>query len=355
MTELLKPLKVGDLQLNNRIIMAPLTRCRCDADGIPSAIMIDYYRQRATAGMIIAEATAVSPMSIGYPNTPGIWSSAQVQAWKKITEAVHLQGGKILLQLWHVGRMSDPGYLNGALPVAPSAIAPEGNISLVRPKKQFVTPRALELHEIEEIIETFRKGAENAKEAGFDGVEIHGANGYLLNQFMNAGSNQREDNYGGSLKNRCRLMLEVIDVVTAVWGSGRVGLHISPQDDEHSMLQNDPAAALAEYAYLMEEVNKRKIAFVFARESVHSPVRSGPELRKIFNGVYIANEDFTLQDAENALETGEADAIGFGRLFISNPDLPERISKNAVLNEADADRYYYTRIEQGYTDYPSLN
>lgn len=355
MNYLSDPIKIGAVQLKNRIIMAPLTRCRCEPGAVPAKIMAAYYCQRASAGLIIAEATAVSPMSIGYPNTPGIWSEAQINAWREVTRAVHLKGGKIFLQLWHVGRMSDPCYLDGALPVAPSAIKPDGYISLIRPKRQFVTPRALALSEIPDIVEAFRKAAENALVAGFDGVEIHGANGYLLNQFFNPGSNQRTDRYGGTVENRSRLMLEVLDAVILVYGAGRVGLHISPQDDEHSMLQQEPALALADYSYLMQEVSKRKIAFVFSREAAHFPNRLGPELKKIFDGVYIANEDFTQQSAEQAIAAGEADAVAFGRSFISNPDLPLRFERNAELNETDADRYYYAPVEQGYTDYPTLS
>ncbi|WP_219225117.1 alkene reductase [Pedobacter antarcticus] len=355
MKKLFESLKVGDLELENRIIMAPLTRCRCDAGAIPSEIMIAYYQQRATAGMIIAEATAVSPMGIGYPDTPGIWSDSQIRSWKKITDAVHEKGGKIVLQLWHVGRMSDPCYLEGELPVAPSAIAPGGHISLLRPKKTFVTPRALALADIPGIVKSFAKGAANAMEAGFDGVEIHGANGYLLNQFFNAGSNQREDSYGGSVENRSKLMLEVLDSVIDVCGAGRVGLHISPQDDEHSMLQSDFSTSLGDYTYLIKEVNKRNIAFLFVRESANSANCVGPHLRTIFNGIYIANEEFTPQAAEAAVENGKADAVSFGRLFIANPDLPARLYRNEKLNELNPDRYYHATIEKGYTDYPELD
>lgn len=350
---LLESLKIGDLQLKNRIIMAPLTRCRCDEGAIPSEIMIEYYRQRASAGMIISEATAISPMSIGYPDTPGIWSQEQIAAWKKITNAVHEEGGVIFLQIWHVGRMSDPIYLDGKLPEAPSAIAPDGHISLVRPKISFVTPRALEISEIQAIVEDFAQAAKNAIEAGFDGVEIHGANGYLLNQFFNVGCNQRTDIYGGSLENRTRLYLEVLDAIVEAIGPERVGLHISPQDDDHSLFQNNYATNLAEYSYLIQEVNKRKIAFVFARESAQSPNRIGHELRKIYDGVYIANEEFTPLQAEEALLKGEADAMGFGNLFISNPDLPERLRLQATLNEVEPE-YYYHGVERGYIDYPFL-
>lgn len=354
MQSLFDGIKVGEVELKNRIIMAPLTRCRCDPGYVPSEIMIEYYRQRASAGMIIAEATAVGPLGIGYPNSPGIWSDEQIKAWKKITDAVHQEGGKIFLQVWHVGRISDPIYLDGALPVAPSAVRPDGHVSLLRPKRKFVTPRPLTVAEIEAIVETFRQGAKNALTAGFDGVEIHGANGYLLNQFLNTGTNTRTDHYGGTLENRARLMLEVVDAVVSVCGAGRVGLHISPQDDEHDLLQNDDEVAFADYAYLMKEVGKRKIAFVCARESIHHEKRMGPQLKAIFGGTYIANEGYTQQNAEHALAINEADAVAFGRLFIGNPDLPKRFASGSPLNDVDADRYYYTPITQGYTDYPAL-
>lgn len=213
MTTLFDPIKIGDLELANRIIMAPLTRCRADEGRVPNALMAEYYVQRASAGLIISEATSVTPMGVGYPNTPGIWSDDQVRGWSGVTKAVHANGGKIVLQLWHVGRISDPSYLDGELPVAPSAIKPAGHVSLIRPMKDYVTPRALETEEIADIVDAYRLGAENAKAAGFDGVEIHGANGYLLDQFLQDGTNQRTDNYGGSLENRARLLLEVTDAV----------------------------------------------------------------------------------------------------------------------------------------------
>ena len=235
MANLFEPIKMGDLLLPNRIIMAPLTRCRANVGRVPNDLMVEYYRQRASAGLIITEATSVSPMGVGYPATPGIWSDEQVAGWQKITTAVHQAGGRIMLQLWHVGRISDPHYLDGALPVAPSAIAAQGHVSLLRPKQAYVTPRALATEEIAGIVDAYRLGAQNAKKAGFDGVEIHGANGYLLDQFLQDGSNQRTDQYGGSIENRARLMLEVTDAVVSVWGAGRVGMHLAPRADAHSM------------------------------------------------------------------------------------------------------------------------
>src|SRR5690606_31744690 len=234
MATLFDPIQIGDLQLANRIIMAPLTRCRASEGRVPNDLMRDYYVQRASAGLILTEATSVSPMGVGYPDTPGIWSDEQVAGWRVITDAVHQAGGKIMLQLWHVGRISDPHYLDGQLPVAPSAIAADGHVSLMRPKKAYVTPRALETDEIAGIVEAYRLGAENAKKAGFDGVEIHGANGYLLDQFLQDSTNKRTDNYGGSIENRARLMLEVTDAVIGVWGAGRVGMHLAPRADAHT-------------------------------------------------------------------------------------------------------------------------
>lgn len=352
MSGLFEPLQLGDVRLPHRVLMAPLTRCRASGgDGrTPNDLMGEYYVQRASAGIIFSEATSVDPMGVGYPNTPGIWLKEHVEGWKKITDRVHATGGRMLLQLWHVGRVSDPVYLDGKLPVAPSAIAPGGHVSLVRPKKSFVTPRALELSEIPGIIEAYRKGAENAKAAGFDMVEIHGANGYLLDQFLQDGSNKRTDAYGGSIENRARLMLEVTDAVISVWGAGRVGMHLAPRGDAQSMGDSNP---LATFGYAARELGKRKIAFICARESL-GPGRIGPELKKIFGGVYIANENFTKESAEQVLKAGEADAVAFGKLFIANPDLPERFRKNAPLNPPIPETFYASG-PQGYTDYPFLS
>lgn len=346
---LFDPIQIGALHLTNRIIMAPLTRCRASEGRVPNFLMSEYYTQRASAGLILSEATAISPMGVGYPDTPGIWSPEQVEGWKLITAAVHESGGKILLQLWHVGRISDPLYLKGELPVAPSAIAAKGHISLVRPKKEFVTPRALALEEIPGIIEAYRQGALNAQAAGFDGVEIHGANGYLLDQFLQDGTNQRTDNYGGPLENRARLMLEVADAVVAVWGSDRVGYHLSPRGDTHDMHDSNP---LETFTYLAQELGKRKLAFLCVRESV-GPNRIGPEIKKAFGGNYIANEGFTSETAEQVIQAGEADAVAFGKLFIANPDLPQRFAQKAPLNKPNPETFYASKPE-GYTDYPFL-
>lgn len=349
MATLLDPLVLGDWQLPNRVVLAPLTRTRASAGRVPNAMMADYYRQRAGAGLILTEATSVSPMGVGYPDTPGIWSPEQVAGWKLVTRAVHDAGGRILLQLWHVGRMSDPSYLDGQLPVAPSAIAPEGHPSLLRPMRPFVTPRALELAEIPEVIAAFRQGAKNAQQAGFDGVEIHGANGYLLDQFLQDSTNQRTDEYGGAIENRARLMLEVTDAVISVWGANRVGMHLAPRGDAHSMGDSNPAAT---FGYVADQLGQRGIAFIAARESV-GPGRLGPELKRRFGGAYIANEGFSFATANQAIAAGEADAVAFGKLFIANPDLPHRFATGASLNTPDTSTFYGSG-PQGYTDYPTL-
>ena len=349
-TILFKPLKAGDLELSNRIIMAPLTRCRAVDNRTPNALMAEYYTQRAGAGLIISEATSVTPMGVGYPNTPGIWSQEQIAGWKLTTDAVHKAGGKIVLQLWHVGRLSDPFYLEGKLPVSASAIAADGHPSLLRPERPFVVPRALELNEIPQVVEEYRQGAENAKLAGFDGVEIHGANGYLLDQFLQDNSNKRTDVYGGSIENRARLMLEVTDAVVSVWGAGRVGMHLAPRCDAQSMGDSDP---LATFSYVARELGKRKIAFICARE-IQDDKSIGATLKHEFGGVYIINQMLTKATAEEIINRGDADAAAFGQQFIANPDLPERFAKNADLNVPNP-YTFYGPDRVGYTDYKFLN
>ncbi|HXZ08470.1 MAG TPA: alkene reductase [Paraburkholderia sp.] len=349
MPTLFDPIQIGDLTLPNRVFMAPLTRQRAGEIRVPNALMAKYYAERASAGLILSEATAVTPQGVGYAETPGIWSQEQVEGWKLVTEAVHKAGGKIFMQLWHVGRVSDPVFLNGDLPVAPSAIAPRGYVSLVRPQREFVTPRALDLAEIPGIVEAYRKGAEHAKAAGFDGVEVHGANGYLLDQFLQDSTNLRTDAYGGSIENRARLLLEVTDACIAVWGANRVGVHLSPRGEAHSMGDSDPSAT---FGYVARELGKRKIAFVAVREHIGDK-RIGPQLKQAFGGPYIANEKFTKESAEHVLDAGEADAVAWGQLFIANPDLPRRFEIDAALNQPNPETYY-ARGELGYTDYPSL-
>ncbi len=349
MTTLFDPLKLGSLELSNRIIMAPLTRCRADAGRMPNALMAEYYVQRASAGLILSEATSVTPMGVGYPDTPGIWSEDQVRGWLNITRAVHANGGRIFLQLWHVGRVSDPVYLNGELPVAPSAVKPAGHVSLVRPIKEFVTPRALETEEIAEIVEAYRHGAENAKAAGFDGVEIHGANGYLLDQFLQSSTNQRNDQYGGSVENRARLLLEVTDAAISVWGADRVGVHLAPRQDAHDMGDANPRET---FGYVARELGKRGVAFICTREKEGEDSLT-PYLKEQFGGLVIANERFTKEQANAWLAAGKADAVAFGVPYIANPDLVERLAQDAPLNEPRPE-LFYAQGPVGYIDYPRL-
>ena len=368
MPTLFDPLKLGALELPNRIIMAPLTRSRATPDGrVPTQLQADYYRQRAEAGLIISEATSVSPMGVGYAATPGIWSDEQTQGWKRVTRAVHDAGGRMVLQLWHVGRISDPLFLNGALPQAPSAVKPKGNVSLVRPEKEFVTPRAIEREEIPGIIAAYRRGAMNAKKAGFDGVHIHGANGYLLDQFLQDSTNKRADDYGGTIENRARLMLEVADACSEVWGADRVGMHLAPRMDTHDMGDSD---RLGTFSHIARELGKRKIGWLLAREAVigadtklvdsqgrpkqvTNKESIGPVLKQLFGGPFIVNEGFDQKSAEKALAEGKADAVAFGKLFIANPDLVARFAKHAPLNPWDVPTFY-SGGAKGYTDYPAL-
>ena len=349
MPKLLDPITLGDLRLPNRVILAPLTRSRASEGRVPNDLMRDYYVQRAGAGLILTEATAVTPQGVGYADTPGLWSDTQVAGWRKITDAVHAAGGRIFAQLWHVGRISDPIFLNGDLPVAPSAIAPAGHVSLVRPQRAYVTPRALELDELPGIVAAYAQGAENAKKAGFDGVELHGANGYLLDQFLQDGTNKRTDIYGGPVENRARLMLEATDAVLKVWGPGRVGMHLAPRRDSHDMSDSNPAAT---FGYVAEQLGNRGLAFIAAREA-QKPDSLGPQLKKAFGGTYIANEGFTQESAEAIIAAGNADAVAFGKLFIANPDLPKRFALGAKLNDWDASTFYGVGAK-GYTDYPAL-
>jgi 2,4-dienoyl-CoA reductase-like NADH-dependent reductase (Old Yellow Enzyme family) len=349
MPTLFDPLKLGDLTLRNRIVMAPLTRSRSGVERTPGPLVAQYYEQRASAGLIISEATSVTPLGVGYADTPGIWSDEQVEGWKLTTKAVHDKGGVIFLQLWHVGRISHPMFLDGQDPVSSSAIAAKGDVSLVRPKQAYPTPRELSLAEIAEVVEAYRLGAENARKAGFDGVELHGANGYLLDQFLQDSSNQRTDAYGGSLENRARLMLEAVDAAISVFGPDRVGLHIAPRGDAHDMGDSDLSAT---FIYVAKAMKDRQIAFLMAREHRADDSR-GPALKAAFGGVYIANEGFDLEKAEAALAAGEADAVGFGKLFIANPDLPARLKTGAPLN-AWHGATFYSPGPAGYVDYPAL-
>ena len=345
------PLIVGDLKLPNRIIYAPLTRCRASEGRVPNDLMREYYTQRASAGLILSEATAVTPNGVGYIDTPGIWSEAQVEGWKKITDSVHAAGGRIFLQLWHVGRLSHPDFQDGVTPVGASAIACAGEIRVPDGHKPYPVPRALETDEIPGVIEWYRKGAQNAKLAGFDGVEIHGANGYLPDQFLRDSTNKRTDKYGGSIENRARFLLEAVDAAISVWGSDRVGVHLSPRDmAHHDISDSDPAAT---FGYVAEQLKARDIAFIFTRESVNGGERTEPIIKKNFGGVCIANEQFTPEQAQEALDSGEADAISWGQLFLANPDLPARIAQGGPFNTPNPATFYAQGAE-GYTDYPTL-
>ncbi len=349
MPTLFDPLRVGDLNLPNRVVMAPLTRLRAGPSQIPNALMAEYYAQRASAGLLITEGVPVSPQGVGYPGVPGVWSKEQTEGWKQITRAVHDKGGRIFMQIWHVGRISDPSHLNGEAPVGPSAIAAKGHVSLLRPERPYPTPRALSTEEVAGVIEAFRQGAENAQAAGFDGVQLHGANGYLLDQFLQDGSNQRTDQYGGPIENRARLLLEATDAAISVWGADRVGVHLAPRADGHSMGDSNLPAT---FGYVAKALGERKISFVSARE--HEAADSlGPALKAAFGGVYIANEKFDRDSANAAIAAGKADAVAFGRTFIANPDLVERLKTGAPLNAPDPTTFY-GGDGKGYTDYPTL-
>lgn len=339
--------RVGDIHLKNRIVMSPLTRQRSGPDRIPNDMMKEYYAQRATAGLIITEATIVDPMGAGYAETPGIWSQAQTDGWRAITEAVHAKDGKIFLQLWHVGRVSDPHFLNGATPLAPSAIRPKGHVSLLRPMREYTTPRALETSEVKEIVQQFKLGAENAKRAGFDGVEIHAANGYLIDQFLQSGTNKRTDEYGGSVENRARFLLEITDAAIEIWGPGRVGVHLAPRGDSHDMSDANPKET---FGYVARELGRRRIAFLFVREGQGDGYLT-PHIKEMFGGVVVANQGLTTELAQQLLENGAADLVSFGRSYISNPDLVERLKKNAPFASPDP-ATFYSQGPKGYIDYP---
>ncbi len=349
MTSLLDPIGVGELMLPNRIIMSPLTRLRGTANHVPTPLMAEYYRQRAGAGLIISEGVPVDPMGVGYVQVPGIWSAEQVEAWKPITQAVHEAGGRIFMQIWHVGRISHPLFLDGRLPVAPSAVKPKGNVSLVRPVTEFVTPRALETTEVKDVVEQFRRGAQNAQAAGFDGVELHGANGYLLDQFLQDGTNKRTDEYGGPVENRARLMLECADAAASVFGPGRVGMHLAPHSPSHDMHESDPWGT---FSYVFRELGKRKLAFLCVRDPL-GPEHWGRTIKEAFGGVVVTNDGYTRETAEQVIESGDADAVAFGKLFLANPDLPLRFAKQAELN-APVPTTFYAHGAEGYVDYPAM-
>jgi N-ethylmaleimide reductase len=366
MYKLFNPLMLGELNLPNRIIMAPLTRLRSKQPGnIPQQLNADYYVQRATAGLIISEATQVSQQGQGYPASPGIHSEEQVEGWKLVTDSVHKAGGRIFLQLWHVGRISHPSHQpNGAQPVAPSAIIAKnsGTFTADWQPTPILMPRALETEEIPHLIEDYILATENAKKAGFDGVEVHGANGYLLDQFLQDGSNHRTDQYGGSIENRVRLLLEVVDSAISIFGANKVGVRLSPYGTFNDMSDSDPVAL---FSYVLEKLNDRNIAYIHLIEpratnagSQDKINESAPNVAKIFRSKFknaiISAGGYTPQTAEEAVTSGLVDAVAFGRLYISNPDLVERIRLNAELNNYDR-KTFYGGGEKGYTDYPYMS
>lgn len=351
MTNFSDPIQFGELQLKNRVVMAPLTRSRATKDRVPTPIMAEYYAQRASAGLIIAEATVISEQANGYEYTPGLFSDAQVEGWKAVTQAVHAKGGLIVSQLWHVGRVSHPDLLNGETPVSSSAVQQSGHVSLLRPKRDYVLPRPLDITEIQAITEQFKQAAIRAKDAGFDGVELHAANGYLIDQFLQTKTNQRDDIYGGSVENRARFLLEVIDVLIEVWGAGRVGVHLAPRGDEHDMGDADPRET---FGYVLEQLGQRQIAFFFTREYLADDSIS-EYMKARSNGVpYIANMKLSREDALDLLSSEKADAVSFGKAYIANPDLYERLVQDAPLNELVFENMIGSQVAEGYLDYPFL-
>jgi N-ethylmaleimide reductase len=351
---LFTPLQAGALLLPNRILMAPLTRCRADQDHVPTPLMAEHYSQRASAGLIIAEATAAMAGCSAFWTEPGIYSDAQVAGWKQVTDAVHAKGGQIMLQIWHGGRACHPLMNNGAIPVAPSAI-PITNDEIHTPtgKQPHVTPRALEDAEIPDIIAGFKVAAINAKAAGFDGVEVHGANGYLLDEFLRDGSNKRSGAYGGSIENRARLLLEVLAATIEVWGSDRVGLRVSPLNSYNSMIDSDP---IATYSWLANKLNDYNLAYFHLMRADFLGEQSGDvvtPIRAIYRGCLIGNMGYSAEEAEQAIASGQLDAVAFGVPFLANPDLPDRFRKRAELNVADSSTFY-SPGPKGYTDYPYL-
>lgn len=355
--DIFSPYTLGSLPLKNRMVMAPLTRSRAEAGNVPSDMAIIYYSQRASAGLIITEATQASESGQGYISTPGIYSQAQIARWKEITDAVHKQGGLIFIQLWHVGRISHPAFRNGELPVAPSAIAPRGVQTYTAEGFQDIpTPRALETAEIPGIVEEFRQAAVNARAAGFDGVEIHGANGYLLDQFLEDGANQRTDEYGGSVENRARFLFEVISAVAGEWGSGRVGVRLSPGGTFNDMCDSHPQQT---FGYVVRRLASLNLAYLHLVEPAPPqgehpvPDLSARYFRPMYPGTLIVAGGYTPERANSVLQEGVADLVAFGQLFIANPDLVERFRRNAPLNPPDRSSFY-GGTDKGYIDYPTL-
>jgi N-ethylmaleimide reductase len=355
MSDLFSPVKLGSIAISNRMVMAPLTRNRSSMEGVPQDINVTYYEQRATAGLIITEATPISPMGHGYPLLPGIYTDAQVDGWKKVTDAVHAKGGKIVIQLWHVGRISHPSLLNGATPVAPSAVKPAGKAFTFEGLVDYVEPRALDASELPSIVADYLQASKNAIKAGFDGVEIHSANGYLLDQFLRDGSNQRSDIYGGSIENRTRFLMEVTKAVVEAIGSDKVGLRLSPVNPFNDMKDSNPQAL---FNYVTEQLNQFNLAYLHVVEGgIHGGGVAEPfdfdAMRKLCKSPYMANLSYDKERGNAAIAKGHADAVAYGVPFIANPDLVERFRQDAPLNEADS-KSFYGGTEKGYIDYPTL-
>lgn len=354
---LISSYNLSGMKLPNRIVMAPMTRSRAGEGNVPTELNAKYYQQRASAGLIISEGTQISEQGVGYPWTPGIHTPEQIEGWKKVTEAVHEKGGRIFAQIWHVGRISHPYFHNGDLPVAPSAIKPEGQAFTPEGMKDFVKPRALELDEIPGVIDDFAQAARNAIQAGFDGVEIHGANGYLIDQFIQDGSNQRDDLYGGSVENRARFALEATEAVANAIGAEKVGIRFSPSGEFNDMQDSNPKHT---FTYLINQLNKFDLAYLHLVEPL-SDVSEKPNyldnvtsyFRSIYDGTIITCGNYDRESGMEAIENGEADLVAYARHFLANPDLPARFEADAPLNEPNPDTFYGGEAE-GYTDYPFM-
>ena len=354
MTNLFSSFSMGDLTLANRVVMAPMTRNRADVQGVPAAIMATYYGQRADAGFIVSESAPISEQGVGYPCTPGLYRASQIAGWRQVTDAVHARGGRIFAQLQHCGRISHPSLQpEGVLPVAPSALRPQGKAVTYTGMQDFVTPRSLETQEIAGVVEQFRAAALQAKLAGFDGVEIHGANGYLIDQFLRDGSNHRTDSYGGSPERRMALLLEVIDAVAQVWSRQRIGVRISPENSFNDMLDSAPSV---HFGHFVSELASQELAYLHVLEGdmmFRTAKLDYRELRQRFGGVYIANNGYDKARAQTAIQNGTADLVAFGSPFLANPDLVARLTNDWPLNTPDHDSYY-SGAERGYIDYPAF-
>lgn len=354
--DLFSPITIGDYSLRNRIFMAPMTRCRSVQENVPNAMMAEYYAQRSSAGLIITEGTQISTMGIGYPCTPGIHTPEQVDGWQQVTQAVHANGGRIFLQLWHVGRISHPAYHHGETPVSASAIKPAGEIYTPEGMKAFVTPRELTADEIKDVVSDYVNGAKNAIKAGFDGVEIHGANGYLIDQFLRDGTNHRDDEYGGSVENRARFLFEIVKGVSFAIGSERTGVRLSPSGTFNDMSDSNPQK---HFGYICKKLNAFDLAYLHIIDALEGDIRHGAnvvelrQIREAYRGVLVTNGGYDKERADNAIRNAEADAVAFGALYLANPDLPERFKADAELNTPDPDTFY-TQDEKGYLDYPSM-